>query len=175
MPIYRSSAPTRPSTGRTDRRYQKSTKLLIWRAPFQRLVREIAENLNTGLKFQTAAVCALQEAAESYLEGLFEDTNLRTIHAKRVTIMPRDMQLARRIRGAICRQETGRRKQRLLLLVKDYVKHSAAHYECKDVHNHTSVSDTSDRVVRFLFTRDDIDVNAQNHRRHCSVTRLLQG
>ena len=86
---------------REIRRYQKSTELLIRRAPFQRLVREIAEGLNTGLKFQTAAVCALQEAAESFLVGLFEDTNLCTIHAKRVTIMPRDMQLARRIRGAI--------------------------------------------------------------------------
>ena len=58
---------------------------------FQRLLREDAENLNTGLKFQTAAVCALQEDAEAYLEGLFEDTNFCTIHAKRVTIMPRDM------------------------------------------------------------------------------------
>ena len=85
---------------REIRRYQKSTELLIKRGPFQRLVREIAEGLNTGLRFQTSALCALQEAAESFLVGMFEDTNLCTIHAKRVTIMPRDMQLARRIRGA---------------------------------------------------------------------------
>ena len=66
----------------------------------ERLVGEILTNINTGLKFQTAALCALQEAAESFLVGLFEDTNLCTIHAKRVTITPKDMQLARRIRGA---------------------------------------------------------------------------
>lgn len=83
------------------RRYQKSTELLIRRLPFQRLVREIAQDFKTGLKFQSAALSALQEAAEAYLVGLFEDTNLCTIHAKRVTIMPRDIQLARRIRGEI--------------------------------------------------------------------------
>uniref|UniRef100_M1CDA1 Histone H3.2 n=1 Tax=Solanum tuberosum TaxID=4113 RepID=M1CDA1_SOLTU len=51
------------------------------------------------LRFQSSAVAALQEAAEAYLVGLFEDTNLCAIHAKRVTIMPKDIQLARRIRG----------------------------------------------------------------------------
>ena len=81
------------------RRYQKSSELLIRRLPFQRLVREIAQSFKTGLKFQSAALSALQEAAEAYLVGLFEDTNLCTIHAKRVTIMPKDIQLARRIRG----------------------------------------------------------------------------
>jgi histone H3/H4 len=50
-------------------------------------------------RFQSSAVLALQEAAEAYLVGLFEDTNLAAIHAKRVTIMPKDIQLARRIRG----------------------------------------------------------------------------
>ena len=55
--------------------------------------------LQTDLRFQSHAVLALQEAAEAYLVGLFEDTNLCTIHAKRVTIMPKDIQLARRIRG----------------------------------------------------------------------------
>jgi len=81
------------------RRYQKSTDLLIGRLPFQRLVREIASDYRTDIRFQAAAIAALQEAAESYLVGLFEDTNLCAIHAKRVTIQPKDMQLARRIRG----------------------------------------------------------------------------
>ena len=88
------------------RQYQKSTELLIRKLPFQRLVREIAcdsEIITSPLcgkvRFQSAAVMALQEAAEAYLVGLFEDTNLCTIHAKRVTIMPKDIQLARRIRG----------------------------------------------------------------------------
>ncbi|KAK8506618.1 hypothetical protein V6N12_073571 [Hibiscus sabdariffa] len=64
-----------------------------------RLVREIAQDFKTDLRFQSHAVLALQEAAEAYLVGLFEDTNLCAIHAKRVTIMPKDIQLARRIRG----------------------------------------------------------------------------
>ena len=81
------------------RKYQKSTELLIRKLPFQRLVREIAQDFKTDLRFQSSAVLALQEAAEAYLVGLFEDTNLAAIHAKRVTIMPKDIQLARRIRG----------------------------------------------------------------------------
>ena len=81
------------------RRYQKSTDLLIRRLPFQRLIREIAQDIKTDLQFQSSALMALQEAAEAYLVGLFEDTNLCAIHAKRVTIMPKDIQLARRIRG----------------------------------------------------------------------------
>ncbi|XP_054778477.1 histone H3-like centromeric protein CENH3 [Prosopis cineraria] len=84
---------------REIRKYQKSTELLIRKLPFQRLVREIAQDFKTDLRFQSSAVAALQEAAESYLVGLFEDTNLCAIHAKRVTIMPKDIQLARRIRG----------------------------------------------------------------------------
>ena len=124
---------------REIRRYQKSTELLIRKLPFQRLVREIAQEFKTDLRFQGSAVLALQEAAEAYLvvsrggrgfegsvglraleepnrlppllplliilpapsspQGLFEDTNLAAIHAKRVTIMPKDIQLARRIRG----------------------------------------------------------------------------
>jgi len=84
---------------REIRRYQKSTELLIRKLPFQRLVREIAQEAKTDLRFQSTAIQALQEAAESYLVGLFEDTNLCAIHAKRVTIFPRDLQLARRIRG----------------------------------------------------------------------------
>ena len=84
---------------REIRKYQKSTELLIRKLPFQRLVREIAQDFKTDLRFQSSAVLALQEASEAYLVGLFEDTNLCAIHAKRVTIMPKDIQLARRIRG----------------------------------------------------------------------------
>ena len=72
---------------------------MIRKLPFQRLVREIAQDFKSDLRFQGSAVLALQEAAEAYLVGLFEDTNLCAIHAKRVTIMPKDIQLARRIRG----------------------------------------------------------------------------
>ena len=67
--------------------------------PFQRLVREVAQDFKSDLRFQSTTILTLQEAAESYLVGLFEDTNLCAIHIKRVTIMPKDMQLARRIRG----------------------------------------------------------------------------
>jgi len=84
---------------REIRKYQKSTDLLIRKLPFQRLVREIANDFKTALRFQSTAILALQEASEAYLVGLFEDTNLCAIHAKRVTIMPSDIQLARRIRG----------------------------------------------------------------------------
>ena len=88
------------------RRYQKSTELLIQKLPFQRLVREIAGDhkvitspLCGKVKFQSLAIKALQEASEAYIVGLFEDTNLCAIHAKQVTIMPKDIQLARRICG----------------------------------------------------------------------------
>jgi len=84
---------------REIRKYQKSTDLLIRKLPFQRLVREIAQDYKTDLRFQSSAIAALQEASESYLVGLFEDSNLCAIHAKRVTIMPKDLHLARRIRG----------------------------------------------------------------------------
>ncbi len=84
---------------REIRRYQKSTDLLLRKLPFQRLVKEIAQDYKADLRFQSTAIMALQEAAETYLVSLFEDTNLCAIHAKRVTIMKKDMQLARRIRG----------------------------------------------------------------------------
>jgi histone H3 len=98
------STPTprgRPGTValREIRKYQKSTELLIRKLPFQRLVREVAQDFKTDLRFQSHAIMALQEASEAYLTSLFEDTNLCAIHAKRVTIMPKDIQLARRIRG----------------------------------------------------------------------------
>jgi len=78
----------------------KATDLLIRKLPFHRLVREIAQDFKTDLRFQSSAVMALQEAAEAFLvNSMFEDTNLCAIHGKRVTIMAKDMQLARRIRG----------------------------------------------------------------------------
>ena len=81
------------------RRFQKSTELLIRRLPFQQLVRVIAQDFKGRLNFASGAILALQEAAEAYLGGLFEDTNLCTIHAKCITIMPKDIQLARCIWG----------------------------------------------------------------------------
>ncbi|KAL6242677.1 centromeric DNA-binding histone H3-like protein cse4 [Rhinocladiella similis] len=90
---------------REIRRYQQSTDLLILKLPFARLVREIAIDLLPAraaqeLRWQSQAIQALQEASEAFLVHLFEDTNLCAIHAKRVTIMQKDIQLARRIRGA---------------------------------------------------------------------------
>ena len=88
---------------REIRRYQKTTDLLLRKLPFQRLVRDVVrDDLGLQLRFQSPALLALQEAAEAYLVGLFEDTNLLALHAKRVTIYPRDMRLARRIRGRHC-------------------------------------------------------------------------
>lgn len=86
------------------RKYQRSTDLLIRRLPFARLVKHITEQQRpkdkAGLRFQAQALVALQEASEHYLTRLFEDSNLLAIHARRVTVMNRDIQLARRIRGA---------------------------------------------------------------------------
>ena len=62
-------------------------------------MREIAQDMQSDLRFQSTAFLALQEASEAYLVALFEDVNLCAIHAKRATIMPKDIQLARRIRG----------------------------------------------------------------------------
>ncbi|EGO27502.1 hypothetical protein SERLADRAFT_347205, partial [Serpula lacrymans var. lacrymans S7.9] len=93
---------------REIRKYQKSTDLLLRKLPFARVVREIALDMITdtnnygegaGLRWQSSAIMALQEATEAFLVHLFEDANLCAIHAKRVTIMQRDIQLARRIRG----------------------------------------------------------------------------
>ncbi|KAJ5663672.1 hypothetical protein N7507_004403 [Penicillium longicatenatum] len=86
------------------RRYQRSYDLLIAKLPFARLVREVALDLlpaevGATLRWQSMAIQALQEAAEAFLVHLFEDTNLCALHAKRVTIMQKDIQLARRIRG----------------------------------------------------------------------------
>ena len=94
---------------REIRRYQLSTENLIKRTPFQRLIREISQEYriqpngpgtpSVQVRFQSTAIAALQEAAENYIVGLFEDVNLLAIHARQVTIMPRDIRLALRIRG----------------------------------------------------------------------------
>ncbi|KAK1733506.1 histone H3 [Skeletonema marinoi] len=87
---------------REIREYQSSSSLLLRRLPFARLVREIQYGMTRQpYRWQGSAILALQEAAEAHLVGLFEDTNLCAIHSKRVTIMPKDMQLARRIRGYV--------------------------------------------------------------------------
>jgi histone H3 len=87
------------------RRYQSSTQLLLRKLPFSRLVREILRDYfaRPGVEFrwQAQGMLALQEAAEAHLVGLFDDANLCAIHAKRVTLMRRDIQLARRIRGRL--------------------------------------------------------------------------
>jgi histone H3 len=82
------------------RQYQKTTDLVLRKLPFQRLVREIAQDQERipGIRFQSSALGAIQEAAEAYAVGLLEASNLCAIHAKRITIQPKDMQLARRIR-----------------------------------------------------------------------------
>lgn len=106
---------------RDIKKYQKSTELLIRRLPFQRIIREVAANFvrsranlsphamlpkshlpaDDNLRFQASAVQAIQEATEAYIVNLFQETNLCAIHAHRVTIMPKDIQLARRIRGEL--------------------------------------------------------------------------
>ena len=84
---------------REIRRYQKSADLLIRKLPFQRLVREIAQDFKQDLRFKADSILALHEASEAYLVSLAEDTNVCAIHARRVTIMPKDIQLAKRIRN----------------------------------------------------------------------------
>ena len=79
--------------------YQKSCNLLICKLPFLRLVRELFHNQKAGMRIQASAIYALQEASEAYLVYLFQDANLCVIHAKRVTIMLKDIQLAHRIHG----------------------------------------------------------------------------
>ena len=84
---------------REIRFYQKSTALLLWCIPFLCLIREVAQDFKTDLSFTADATYTLQCASEDYLVRLFEDSNLCAIHAKRVTIMPKDIQLAWRIQG----------------------------------------------------------------------------
>lgn len=84
---------------RTIAKLQKSTDLLLRKAPFQRLVREVATAQKEGLRFAASAVAAIQEATESYVVSLLSDANLCALHSRRVTAMPRDLHLARRLRG----------------------------------------------------------------------------
>lgn len=84
---------------REIRKYQKTTDLLIRKLPFQRFVREVAQDYKTDIKFQSSAMECLQEAAEAYLVGLFEDTLRCALHARRITIQAKDMKLARKLRG----------------------------------------------------------------------------
>ena len=94
---------------REIRWYQRSTENLIKRTPFQKLIREISQEYHihpdgpgtpsVQVCFQSTAIAALQEAPENFIVGLFEDVNLLAIHARCVTIMPRDIRLALCIRG----------------------------------------------------------------------------
>ena len=84
---------------REIRKYQKTSDLLLRKASFQRLVREVAQDFKSDTRFVSDALFALQHASEGYLVGVFEDTQLCAIHGKRITIQPKDIQLARRIRG----------------------------------------------------------------------------
>lgn len=100
-PTYYKPHRYRPGTVvlRESRRYQRSTGLVISKAPFDRLVRSIAISVNSDVRWQSTALLALQVAAEAHLVGLFVDANCCALHAKRVTVMAKDFALARRIRG----------------------------------------------------------------------------
>jgi len=84
---------------REIKRYQKTTNLLIPKASFERMVREVSETLKKGMRFTSTAIEAVQTSAEDYLVKLFEDASLCAAHGKRVTVMDKDIYLARRIRG----------------------------------------------------------------------------
>jgi histone H3 len=86
---------------REIRKYQKSTELLIRKLPFQRLVREIAQDFNTNLRFQAESIMALQDATEAQMVNDIENSNLMAIHAKRVTLMPKDIQLLVRVKSNV--------------------------------------------------------------------------
>jgi histone H3 len=83
---------------REIRKYQKSTDMLLRKLPFQRLMREVAQQFKTDLRFEKGAAKVLQSAAEEYLVSVFSDSNLNSIHAGRVTILAKDMDLATKIR-----------------------------------------------------------------------------
>ena len=90
-------------------RYQQSTDSLIRKTPFNKLIKEISQEYrvcpdgpgtpSVQVRFQSTALVALQETAENFLVGLFEDVNLLAVHAKRVTVMPHDIRLALGICG----------------------------------------------------------------------------
>ena len=83
------------------KKYQRGTEMLIRRLPFQRVVKEIIQKIQGDLRLQLAAIMALQEVGETFLVGLLEQSNLCVLHAKRVTIMPKYVQLARCIREGV--------------------------------------------------------------------------
>lgn len=93
--IKKGSIRYRPGTVavRDMKRYQKSTELLLRRAPFQRLIREITGNYSVGTRFAASALLALQEATESYMVKMFDHTLALALHAKRVTVFQRDFNL----------------------------------------------------------------------------------
>ncbi|CBZ25736.1 putative histone H3 variant [Leishmania mexicana MHOM/GT/2001/U1103] len=84
---------------REVRKYQRSTEMLIARTPFRRLVKEIMSTFKDTMHMRHSAMEAIQEATESYVVSVLGDANLCTIHAKRVTLYPKDLQLALRLRG----------------------------------------------------------------------------
>ena len=84
---------------REIRKFQKGTALLVQKAPFQRLVREISTQHKQDLRFQSSAILAIQEATEAFVVSVLADTNLCAIHAHRVTIQAKDLHLALRLRG----------------------------------------------------------------------------
>lgn len=159
---------------REIRKYQKSTDLLIRKAPFQRLVREIAIDYKSHLRFQSTALLCLQEAAEAHLVGLFEDSNLCAIHGKRVTILPKDMMLARRIRGEevfdnpMKKGISEERKRNGIVWVASSVLGRVK----KKYHNGVVVWQEY-RHPRFLemFTRDEIDQDGATVKKRYSGTK----
>ena len=84
---------------RQIRKYQKSTELLIRKLPFQRLVKEVVQDLfpTESYRFQSTALLAFQEASESFLVSMFDDVNCIAIHGKRVTIQVKDIQIWKRL------------------------------------------------------------------------------
>jgi histone H3 len=84
---------------REIKKYQSTADLLMPRAPFQRLVREIGQSMSPAIRFRESSIEALQEASEAFIIGMMEDGLLCTVHANRVTLMRKDVALAERIRG----------------------------------------------------------------------------
>ena len=83
------------------KKYQSSTEMLIRRLSFQRVVKEIVQKIQEDLRLWSTAILVLQEVGDMVLLGLLEQSNLCMLHARRVTIMPKDVQLARHIRGDV--------------------------------------------------------------------------
>ena len=86
-------------TRRRIRKLQQTNMFLIRMAPFQRLVREVSEQFRNDLRFSTDALKLIQSSIEAFLTELADEANLAAIHAERQTVMPRDIQLALRLKG----------------------------------------------------------------------------